>query len=452
MTFELPPSLGIDGDANAAKRLLSRVWGRRGIFTCTIANTLTSTIPGVSDAGDTPELTLYTPAADAELLVLGKVECMDGIPINPGGIPTPATLTKAALELSHSPCLIVDGGCKVKANIPMVEVGGRYGDVITTGKALENVRHAFDYGVILGKQLASAFDYVVISESCAGGTTTALAVLKAMGTVTENLVSSSSPNNPRELKSRLVDEALAATGKGPGGFADDPLGAIEAVGDPMMPVNVGILIGAAKHVPVIVGGGTQMAAVMAAAVKIDPSIVGSFFQGTTRWLVNDRNSSMTKLRDAIDPRIPIVYIRMDYSDSPYEGLQAYEKGFIKEGVGCGGASVSAIISSSGRIDCNLLLDRVHTIYKKIMGFRRDPRHPHSLLSIQKTVTLLRFGDGDVRRRSPTRRSCSDGPERRAPRICGRCGTRGTRTPCPMPCALSRLGNRYRRYARKDRRF
>ena len=103
MDFELPPSLGVYGNEKIAKDILSRIWGKRGVFTCTVANTRTSTIPGVSDAGDTPELTMFTPAADAEILVSGRVSCMKGIPINPGGIPTPATLTKAALDLSSIP-------------------------------------------------------------------------------------------------------------------------------------------------------------------------------------------------------------------------------------------------------------------------------------------------------------------------------------------------------------
>ena len=110
MKFELPPSLGVRGNQAVAEDIISRIWGKRGVFTCTIANTLTSTIPGVSEAGDTPELTLYTGPADAEYLVMGKVTCMKGIPINPGGIPTPATLTKAALELSKMPYFIINGG------------------------------------------------------------------------------------------------------------------------------------------------------------------------------------------------------------------------------------------------------------------------------------------------------------------------------------------------------
>jgi uncharacterized protein (TIGR00303 family) len=366
--IDLPPSLSIYGNEKIAMDILSRIWGKRGAFTCTVANTLTSTIPGISDAGDTPELTMFTPAADAELLVLGKTVCMKGIPINPGGIPTPATLTKAALEISNMPFFIVNGGCKNKPNLPCLEVGGECGDFVTSGKTVSNVKTVYENGEILGEMLSHGNDFLVVSESCAGGTTTALAVLMAMGIIKENLVSSSSPNNPRELKMKKVTEGLKAAGIKIGDLANDPLKAIGCVGDPMMPANVGMIIGAAKNVPVIVGGGTQMAAVIAAAVKLDPTIVGNIFQGTTRWLMEDPNSSMPKIMDSISPDVPIVYVNMDYSTSPYEGLQAYEWGYIKEGVGCGGASVAAIIQSSGNITCMNLLDRVHEIYKKIMNF------------------------------------------------------------------------------------
>jgi uncharacterized protein (TIGR00303 family) len=367
MITELPPSLGVRGNEKIAMDIINRIWGKRGVFTCTIGNTLTSTIPGVSEAGDTPELTLYTGPADAEYLVMGKVMCMKGIPINPGGIPTPATLTKAALELSRMPFYIVNGGSKIPLNIPCIEVGGSCGDKITTGHTLKNVERSFEYGKILGEQLASSHDFVVISESCAGGTTTALAVLLAMGVIRENLVSSSSPKNPKQLKWDLVMEGFKNAGISIGDLADDPLKAIELFGDPMMPVNVGIALGAAKHVPVIFGGGTQMAPLMAATIKLDPSVIGNIMQGTTRWLLSDPNSSMVRIMEHISDRIPMVYINMDYSKSPYEGLQAYEWGFIKEGVGCGGSSVAAVIASEGRIDCDMLLDKVHELYKNIMN-------------------------------------------------------------------------------------
>ena len=367
MRIELPPSLSVYGNERTANDILSRTWGRNGVFTCTIANTMTSAIPGVSDAGDTPELTLFTPAADAEMLVNKRVTCMKGIPVNPGGIPTPATLTMAALELSGMPVHVINGGLKVRPNIPMYDVGGDFGRDIRTGDSVSNVKESFKKGKKLGELMSKGYGHLVISESCAGGTTTALAVMMAMGVLRENLVSSSSPKNPKELKTKLVNEALKAAGIKVGDLADDPLRAIECVGDPMMPVNIGMIIGASKHVPVIVGGGTQMAAVMAGAVALDDSVVGNMIQGTTRWLVEDQNSDMRKIITRISDNIPIVYINMDYSKSPYEGLQAYEWGYIKEGVGCGGSAVSAVIQSSGRITCDDLLGKVHEIYREIMS-------------------------------------------------------------------------------------
>ena len=364
---KIPPSLGVSGDEKIAKNLLSKIWGKRGVFTCTVANTLTSTIPGVSDAGDTPELTLFTGPADAEMLACGRTLCMKGIPINPGGIPTPATLTMAALNLSGMPCYIVNGGCKIVPQVPFFDVGATYGDKITTGKAVSYVKETFEKGKMLGRMLARGNDFVVVSESCAGGTTTALAVMMAMGVIKENIVSSSSPKNPKELKSKLVREAFEAAGIQIGSMARNPLKAVECVGDPMQAVNAGIIIGATETVPVIVGGGTQMAAVIAIAKEIEPKIVGKVIHGTTRWMVKDANSDIRAIVDNISPKIPLIYVNMDYSNSPYDGLQAYEWGFIKEGIGCGGASVAAIASSSGKIDCAMLLDEVHRVYKKILN-------------------------------------------------------------------------------------
>ena len=47
------------------------------VFIVTIGTTETSKIPGISGAGATPELTVYTPAADAEFMVLGEVRCTE---------------------------------------------------------------------------------------------------------------------------------------------------------------------------------------------------------------------------------------------------------------------------------------------------------------------------------------------------------------------------------------
>lgn len=364
--FKLSDDVSIDSSKTKAMSILERIWGGRGVFTCAIGNTLTSTIPGVSDAGDTPELTLFTPAADVEMLFHGRTLCMDGLPINPGGIPTPATLTMAALALSGHPVHVLDGGCKVEPYVPCFDMGGECGQDIRTGKALVNVQESYEKGMMIGEMLARDYDYIVVSESCAGGTTTALAVMMAMGALKENLVSSSSPRNPKELKSQIVAEALEAGGMEVGSMADKPLEAIEKVGDPMMPANVGLVVGAARKIPVMLGGGTQMCAILAAALALDDSIADNLVLGTTRWMVNDPNSDILAIVEGIAD-IPVISVNMDYSKSPHEGLQAYEWGYIKEGVGCGGASLAAIISSCGEVTCDMLLDQVHEEYERMMG-------------------------------------------------------------------------------------
>lgn len=365
--MKIPDSIKIHGNERIAEDILSRIWGKRGKFTCTVASTLTSSIPGVSEAGDTPELTLLTGPADGELLMLGKTVCMKGIPINPGGIPTPATLTLSALKLAGMKPEVIDAGCKVTPAIDCVHSGEPHADTIISGKAIRNPKKLFDLGVRLGKEYSEKNDYLVVSESCAGGTTTSLAVMMAMGTVKENLVSSSSPNNPRALKTKLVEQAMDVCGIKPGELRGDPLKAVEYFGDPMIPVDAGMIVGASKKIPVIAGGGTQMGAVMSVALGMDRSAEGNLFQGTTRWLMNDPNANMKKIMTGISDKVPIVYIDMDYSKSPYPGLQAYEKGFIKEGVGCGAACVSAVIASEGKVTADVILDEVHSLYRKIMN-------------------------------------------------------------------------------------
>lgn len=366
-SLEIPDSIRLAGNEKAAIEILSKIWGKRGTFTCTVGSTMTSAIPGISDAGGTPELTLLTGPADAELITLGHTVCIDGVPVNPPeGIPTPGLLTISALKLSGLPHHIINAGCKVAPAIPCFDVGGHYGESIVTGHAVKDARKMFERGKVLGELLAKDQDYLIISESIAGGTTTALATMMAIGTIRENLVSSSSPRNPKELKTNTVLKALEVSGLEIGSCKDDPLKAVECVGDPMIAVNAGVVLGASKHTPVILGGGTQMSAVIAVAAAIDPSVVRNIIHGTTRWLINDPNSDIVRIDMNISPEIPLVYINMDYSKSPYKGLQAYEQGFIKEGVGCGGSSIAAVISSAGRITCDDILEEEHRIYREIL--------------------------------------------------------------------------------------
>ena len=96
------------------------------VFLLTIGTTETSKIEGISGAGATAELTEYTPAADVEFLVLGEVRCTDTAAetvVDGAAAPTPARLTKAALQLANIPFVIIDAGSKIKTDVEYISFG-----------------------------------------------------------------------------------------------------------------------------------------------------------------------------------------------------------------------------------------------------------------------------------------------------------------------------------------
>ena len=328
--------------------LLEQLNGKNPLFLCTIGVTETAKIQGISAAGENPEITDYTPPADVELLQLGKCKCIPGVPITPTGIPTPALITMSALKLADTPSLVVSAGLKVKPHVPFVELGGEPGRDIRTGKALDSAQEVIDRAKIVGENLSKTADYLVIGESIPGGTTTALSVLLAMGIDAKGKVSSSMPNNPHELKIKTAEEGIKAAGVKIGDFAHDPIGAVCAIGDPMQPALAGLVLGAAKKGPVIMAGGTQMAAVLAVVNALNPTVLDNVAIGTTRWIVNDKNADLKGLVSQIAD-VPILAADLDFSKSGLDGLKAYEAGIVKEGVGCGGASIAAMLKSNGAI-------------------------------------------------------------------------------------------------------
>src|SRR5919205_1082091 len=184
------------------------------IFVCVISYTATSEIPGLTVAGANPDLVKYTSPADSEFLYYGHCKCIDFVPATPDGKPTPAVITRAALQLAEIPFLIVDAGARIKPSIPYVSFGLEPGRNILKENAMEyhSATRAFDYGILLGRQLAKLSDFVVVGESIPGGTTTTLAVLSALGIHAKFKVSSSMPENPHDLKNKVVASAMERTG------------------------------------------------------------------------------------------------------------------------------------------------------------------------------------------------------------------------------------------------
>ena len=348
------------------KKFLQKIKGKKPLFLCTLGTTETAKIRGISAAGAMPELTDYTPPADIELLLCGKCLCINGVPVTPDGIPTPALVTMSALKLADIPALAVNAGLRILPHVPFLELGAKPGRDIRTGKAVDNAEEVLQRAKLAGKAFSRAVDYLVIGESIPGGTTTALGVLSAMGIDAKEKVSSSMPENPHDLKVKTVAEGLKALKIGFGDFAKDPLKAVSCVGDPMMPAFAGLVLGAAERVPVLMAGGTQMSAVLAIINALNPKVLGNVALGTTRWITADKTSDLKGIISQIAD-VPILAANLDFSSSKYSGLRAYEQGVVKEGVGVGGTAIAAMAKTEGAVTKETMLKEVEKNYAALVN-------------------------------------------------------------------------------------
>jgi uncharacterized protein (TIGR00303 family) len=358
----------IANNESKAKGFLEKIKGKKPLFVLTIATTETGKIPGLSAAGANPDFTDFTPPADAELLLLGKCKSIQGVPITPDGIPTPGLITMSALKLADIPVLVVNGGVKVKPQIPYVDLGGNSGHDIRTGDSVDNVEEVIERAKVLGEQLAKAVGYLVVGESIPGGTTTALGVLSALGINAEGKVSSTLPQNPHNLKIDVVKAGLKAAGEKFGSLKGNPIKAVSCVGDPMMPALAGLVIGASREAPVLLAGGTQMTAVLAIIKVLEPKTLGNVAIGTTRWVTNDKSSDICGIINQFC-EVPVLAADLDFGPSIHPGLQIYETGLVKEGVGAGGASIAAMAKLGSGVTKDLLLKEIERNYVLLMGLK-----------------------------------------------------------------------------------
>ena len=302
----------------------------RPVIVVVAGTTDISLIPGITIAGASPELTHYTPVADVEYLLTGRPRSIPGIPVTPDGIPTPAVVTRALTR--DVPKLAAFAGGRVRPRVPYIDLGGEPGGDFRRGPALSEstVENILENGRTLGRELAKAGD-VFIGESIPGGTTTAMAILVALGYDAWGKTSSASPNNPRELKAAVVREGLARAGR-----LDDPVKALAEVGDPVHVGVAAIALGVldAGGAPVLAGG-TQMLAV-AAIIKSLGGDLGKVAVATTGWIVDDRSADFLGLAREIGVT-NIKVARTSFSSSRFPGLRYYDRGYVKEGVAMGGA-------------------------------------------------------------------------------------------------------------------
>jgi NaMN:DMB phosphoribosyltransferase len=122
-----------------------------------------------------------------------------------------------------------------------------------------------------------------------------------------------------------------------------------ALGDPMQPLAAGLLLAAAETgQPVLLAGGSQMAAVLALALALAPPALrlrlGALAAvGTTAWVAAEADSDLSLLLKRIgiqwgvDPLAFAASLR--FRGPIHPALADYERGYVKEGVGAGGLAI-----------------------------------------------------------------------------------------------------------------
>ena len=336
---------------------LEQGW-RRSRTLLLLAATDTAAVPGISAAGASPQARLGTAAADAELLLLGPGgrRC-HALPPLPAGV-SPALISHVVLsELGLlERTRVLDLGCAIAAAVPHLRLPGLESagsaHCLSTGRALAPARVAalVQRGRTWGRRWDPA-EPLLLAECVPGGTTTALAVLEGLGVAAAGLVSGSLRQPAHGLKSVLVAQGLAAAGFAAAELAAvaDPLSVLAALGDPMQAFAAGLVgAAAARGAPVLLAGGSQMAAVLALALalaepQLRPALAERLVVATTAWVDEEAGSNLALLLERIGarwqvrPRLEVAALRFHGCSSA--ALRDYERGYVKEGVGAGGLAL-----------------------------------------------------------------------------------------------------------------
>lgn len=320
---------------------LVRYRGKRPVFACILSFTETGLIPGISAAGTTPQARQYTALADAELLCDGMATRYPLPPLAAGV--SPALITRAVLTHQQIPLHLLSTGLPDSLTVPHIALPTVLAQPVQTGQAmtLAQASQLLDSGLQWGQQLSHLGSYLILGECVVGGTTTAQAVLSALGYAVAGRMSSSHLSSNHRQKQGLVEQGLRRWQQS-GNVS--PLAAAAAVGDPMQIVAVGMLLAASRKGGVLLAGGSQMLAVYALAQAIAqqqkiPWNPDQVVVGTTRWVIEDPSADTTAIAQAIGA--PYLASQIDFSQSPYFQLRAYERGFVKEGLGAGGCAIAA---------------------------------------------------------------------------------------------------------------
>jgi uncharacterized protein (TIGR00303 family) len=333
------------------------------MFYLFIGSTALSKVPGISAAGANPEITPYTAPADADLIRFGRSRVSPGLPVDPQGHPSPAIVTRAAVLEAGIPLTVVQAGSWIAPSPPYVETGALPAEDPRFGPALPDAKGILESAAEFARNAAmdaEKLPFVMAAESVPGGTTTALLVLRALGY--REMVSSAGPENPVDLKESIWNDAARRLGIRIGDLAEDPVRAITELGDPMQAAVAGFVTALPSETEVILAGGTQMLAVAALLRALDGQGGKKLpLVATTKYVQRDRKAEFSALARAIGVETWIA--PLDFSRSPHRGLAEYEKGYVKEGVGAGGAVYYA---ERLGITAEQVTERTNALYGEMM--------------------------------------------------------------------------------------
>ncbi len=353
---------------------LRKYSGAKPSFACILGFTATGLIPGISAAGATPQDREYTAIADAEFLAQGvQANYLHPLPILTAGV-SPTFITRAVIETLDIPMHIFNAGLAHQPTVDTIDLKGIPAACVSSGRAmpLEKVQHLFKQGLKWGDKLADTTDYLIIGECVVGGTTTALALLIALGYEARGMVNSSHPSCNHTQKWSVVQTGLLKAGLS-SIQSEDPFVVVAAIGDPMQIVVAGMAIAASRRVGVMLAGGTQMLAVYAlikaianyhyTSVQLSNVVVG-----TTRWVAEDPTGNTVELAKIVGG-VPLLATGLSFATSRYPSFRAYSQGYVKEGVGAGGCAIAAHLKQSWT--STQLLTVIETLFARYRHLRMN---------------------------------------------------------------------------------
>jgi len=345
------------------QRWLERHRHRQAVFACVLGFTDTGLIPGISAAGATPTDRKYTCLADAEFLYNGP-RTLPQYPLPPlDAGASPVLISRAVVEALSIPFYLFNAGLPSLPPVPTIDLGGYPARCLSSGNALEvaTVKHLLERGLFWGQELAAKTNggYLILGECVVGGTTTALAVLMGLGIAAAGKVNSSHPACNHAQKLAVVEAGLLRREEGEREsrgklvslqthsslLTTRSLELVAAVGDPMQVAVAGMAIAASRTCGVMLAGGTQMLAVYALmkAIAREYSLLWHPEQivvGTTRWVAEDPTGDTVGLAQDVGD-VSLLATQLSFASSRYPQLQAYEHGYVKEGVGAGGCAIAS---------------------------------------------------------------------------------------------------------------